>query len=379
MKVLAIIDAIELSGPGKGLLQLVDACATRQVEIVVANFTYEKRRSFFNEEAATRGIRCVLLRTRGRFEKRTLRQLQALVVNEGIDIIQSHSFKPHLYAILLRRRLRRPWLAFAHGWTLETWRVCLNNAIERRLLRYADHVIALSESLEKDLRAHGRSGPVSIVMNAITRLPEPTTTQLRDAARCQLTVAAGAFVIACIGRLSFEKAQDLLLTALQRVRPATQRPIVVLLAGDGPFRERLQTQAAALRGHVDVRFLGHVADVAPLYVACDMVAMPSRSEGTPNVILEAMSYGLPIVATRVGSVPSMVTDATEALLVDTQDVVALASKLQRVYDDSSVATKMGRNARAALWPRFSIETRVGRIVDVYGQLLAASAEPCASH
>jgi len=382
MKALAIIDAIELSGPGKGLLQLVESAREHQVEILIANFTYEGRRSLFNEAAAARGIRCVPLHTRARFEMRVLRQLEQLVRDESIDIIQSHSFKPLIYALLLRKRLRMPWLAFAHGWTNETWRVRINNALERRLLRYADHVIVLSEVLEKDLRAHGRRGPLSLVLNAITQLPPAPTAEQRAAARARFGLRAQDWAMACVGRLSHEKAQDVLLEALPELQPRAGTSAVLLLAGDGPYRARFEALVPALAGRVDVRFLGHVSDVSAVYDACDLLVMPSRSEGTPNAILEAMSHGLPIVATRVGSVPIMVEAGRDALLVDAEDRAALTRDLQRLHDDFSagreLAATLGANARRAVWPRFSAKARAATVVDIYRNLLPASESVCAS-
>lgn len=378
MKVLAIIDAIELSGPGKGLLQLVESAREHQVEILVANFTYEGRRSLFNEAAAARGIRVVPLRTQARFETRIMKQLEALVRDEGIDVVQSHSFKPLIYAMLLRRRLRLPWLAFAHGWTNETWRVRINNALERRLLRLPDHVIVLSEFLEKDLRAHGRRGPLSLVLNAIARLPDTPSAERRAAMRERFGVKPGDFAMACVGRLSHEKGQDLLLDALRGLEPDGNRTAVLLLAGDGPYRQRFEALAPPLAGRVEVRFLGHINDVSAVYDACDLLVMPSRSEGTPNAILEAMSHGLPIVATRVGSVPIMVEDGRDALLVEAGDVAGLTIRIQRLLADPELAATLGENARSAVWPRFSAKSRAATITSIYRQLLPASGTVCAS-
>jgi glycosyltransferase involved in cell wall biosynthesis len=238
-------------------------------------------------------------------------------------------------------------------------------------------VVVPSELLEQDLRRHGRHKPVSVIMNAIARLPAETTPELRGAARHALGLNAADYVVACIGRLSYEKAQDLLLQSLNGVHPTAERPIILLLAGDGPFRGQLE-EAASLQGHVDVRFLGHLADVTPLYVACDLVVMPSRTEAAPNVVLEAMSYGLPIIATRVGAVPAMVSAGRDALLVDACDVAALAEKIQRAYEDAELFSTLGKSARGAVWPRFSVKRRVESIVGIYAQLSGASRIPCAS-
>ena len=368
LKVLAIIDAIELTGPGKGLLQLAGAVKGLNVEIVIATLCYPGRRSRFSEAVVDRGVECVPLYPQSRLDPALLRQLSAIILDRKINVIQSHSFKPHIYAAAVGWKTGRPWIAFAHGWTTEIWRTHISNFLERQLLRRADHVVVLSTALEKDLRRSGRRGPISIVMNAIEPLEPKIGSNTGTNARLKLGIDGMSYVILCIGRLSREKGQDILMASLQRMRPALNRPIVLLLAGDGPERGRLGTLAESLKGRVDVRFLGHVPNVDPLYEAADIVVMPSRSEGTPNVILEAMRYGRPIVATRVGSVPSMLLDGQQAILVDPGDTESLATSIQSLYEDSRRSSALGSAARAALWPKFSVETRARRMAEVYHQV-----------
>jgi glycosyltransferase involved in cell wall biosynthesis len=113
-------------------------------------------------------------------------------------------------------------------------------------------------------------------------------------------------VIVSIGRLSREKGHDDLVHAIAGVREMDPGlKFKVLLVGDGPEREHLEATVADLRLSNEILFVGHVSDVAPFYSIADVMALPSHSEGSPNVLLEAMAAGIPSVATEVGGVPEI--------------------------------------------------------------------------
>ena len=127
----------------------------------------------------------------------------------------------------------------------------------------------------------------------------------------------------CAGRLEEQKGQDVLLDALAEVRRRGLE-FVAVLAGEGRRRAALEERARALGLEANVRFAGQVEDVGPLLAAADAVVLPSRWEGMPLVLLEALARGRPVVASAVGGVPEVVTDGEHARLVPPGDVAALA-------------------------------------------------------
>jgi glycosyltransferase involved in cell wall biosynthesis len=94
------------------------------------------------------------------------------------------------------------------------------------------------------------------------------------------------------------------------------------------------------------RFPGLVADIAPYYGLANMLVLPSHSEGSPNVLLEAMAAGLPIVATAVGGVPEMVANEKEGLLVESRNAPALAQAIERLSGEESLRVQLGKEARS---------------------------------
>lgn len=154
----------------------------------------------------------------------------------------------------------------------------------------------------------------------------------------------------CVGRLSREKGHAILFEALARLN-AKGRRFRLDLAGTGPMEAELQTRARDLGIASEVTFNGYVAYGEPLfslYEQAGALVVPSLTEGFPNVISEALSMGLPVVATRVGGIPSFLTDGESALLVPPRDPDALAGALARLAGDGALRDRLSRNGRALM-------------------------------
>ena len=180
-------------------------------------------------------------------------------------------------------------------------------------------------------------------------------------------MAAGAPLVGVVGRLSSEKGVDVFLDALALLRDRG-RAVHALVAGDGPDRDALKQQAERLGLADAVHFVGPVADVAALYPALDAVVLPSRSEGLPNVLLEALSADRPVVATRVGAVPEVLTDAAAGVVVPPGDAPALADAIAAAL--STAHDPAARAARAETAARFSLARRVDAHRALYRELAA---------
>lgn len=156
-------------------------------------------------------------------------------------------------------------------------------------------------------------------------------------------------------RLEEQKGHDVLLDALAEVR-ARGLAFTAALAGDGTRRAALETRAAELGLGDHVRFLGQLEEVGPLLLAADAVVLPSRWEGLPLTLLEALARGRPVVASAVGGVPEVVEDGVSGRLVPPGDPAALADALCEVHRSPDAAFQLGRaGARrvreAFTWPR----------------------------
>jgi len=183
----------------------------------------------------------------------------------------------------------------------------------------------------------------------------------RAAIRREWGIADDAPVIGFVGRLAPIKGADLFLQTA--VRLSREFPSLrAVLVGKGEQRGELEAYAAR-EGFSGVRFLGHRDDVGDVLTAIDVVLMPSRHEGLPLVLLEAMAAGRPIVATAVGGIPEVV-DGRSAWLVPPGSVDALTEATRTALTDPMRAAALAKTAQETV-RRFTAEGMAERVIEVY--------------
>jgi glycosyltransferase involved in cell wall biosynthesis len=186
--------------------------------------------------------------------------------------------------------------------------------------------------------------------------------------REELGIPEGIPVILSVGRLSREKGHLDLIAALGRLRGRSFR---LVLVGDGPERDPIEKLCAGLGLTDAVILTGRQQDVRPYYAMADVVALPSHSEGSPNVLLEAMAAGRAVVATAVGGVSEIATDGENALLVAASDSEAMASSIARLLDDEELRRRLGSSA-AKIAPSYTPEAYCESLLGIYRKVLCAS-------
>lgn len=184
-----------------------------------------------------------------------------------------------------------------------------------------------------------------------------------------------ALVVGTVGRLTPVKDQQALIQAvamLRQQKSAFASRLRLLLVGDGPLRSTLQQQALDA-GIAEVTwFAGDRSDVARLLQCMDVFVLPSLAEGISNTLLEAMACALPVVATRVGGTPELITQNEQGLLVPAADPQELALALSRVLGDAGLRQRLGNSGRRKVEQHFNWDTTVNRYADIYRALL----NPC---
>ena len=149
--------------------------------------------------------------------------------------------------------------------------------------------------------------------------------------------------ILCVGRLSVEKGQDRLVKAFSKIASETHWKLV--LAGDGPMRQSLETLAEALKVKDRIVFLGKVENVDQLMNESAIFVLPSRLEGFPNALCEAMSLGLPCICFDCIPVEALLTSGKDGLVVPENDIDALAVAMKELINNPSLRNELGNNAQ----------------------------------
>jgi glycosyltransferase involved in cell wall biosynthesis len=178
------------------------------------------------------------------------------------------------------------------------------------------------------------------------------------------------FTLASVGRLVPAKRHDRMLSLAARLKRMCAIPIKLLIAGDGPCRNDLENQVERLALRSAVEFLGTRDDLPAIYKSVHAVAITSDYEGTPNVALEAMACGLPVVSTRVGGIPDIVEHGVSGLLAEREDETALASHLYSLANDRELREALGANARRRVVANHSVQRLPKYLEDLYTSVLS---------
>ena len=242
--------------------------------------------------------------------------------------------------------------------TVDPWLL----ARTRELTRRVDAAVAVGEASARrveDFYALGR-GSIRSVPNYVPDPGPPAPRAPYD----------GPLRLVAVGRLDPVKGHDVLLEALREV-PG----VVLTVLGEGGQRAALE-QAVAELGLADrVQLPGWSEDVAGELAGSDALVLPSRSEGWPLTVVEAMLAGLPVVATPVGSVPEAVQDGRTGLLVPKDDPAGLATALRRLRDDRALAARLGRAGREVAAAGMTAPRMADRWLDLWQELRAAPRAP----
>lgn len=305
---------------------------------------------------------------RFRFDREVIPQLREHISRLQPDVIWSNSVKSHFLVGLAGLNRGRQWLAFHHGYTSPNMVMTLYNQLDRWSLRQADQVVTVCKPFARQLADRGVNEARIHVQHTPIRPPEPASAASVAEMREKLGIRADDRVVLTVGRLSKEKGHKELLEAFGSVKKRYPDPRVrLLVAGDGPELAALQVQRKNLGIEPDVVLAGYQSQVWPLYQMAELFVLPSHSEGSPNVLLEAVAAGTPVIAAAVGGIPEMVVDRNEALLVPKMAVGALADALHELLTNRTLASELSATARRIL-PTHSPEQYYRDLSKVIGQL-----------
>lgn len=292
------------------------------------------------------------------------------------DVVQSSHFYTNLYAVAAARRLGLPEVGALRS-DVFTEVAAHPGAIGRFSLRGPRLVAANSR------RGLDNALTLGVPRDRLHFLPNVVDTGAfaSEADGVAPSADAGAPVrLLLAGRLVPPKRCDRFLRVVAAVAPRAARPLHATLVGDGPERAALEAQAAAagLTGRGDaslVTFAGARSDMAAAYAAADVLVLTSDWEGTPNVVLEAMASGLPVVSTRVGGVADLVADGVNGYLRAGDDEAGLADAVLALVDDAARRREFGARARAVVERRHGLPRLAAELERLYARALGVHALP----
>ncbi len=362
--VVHVTSAEDVFGPEKTVINECLALQAQGWQAKVANIWPSDETPFARKVRAA-GIECHHIPARRQIDRGALRALSELLDSSDRPVVHSHGYKADAYSALAAWRTKTPSMTTVHGWTSENFKVRVYERVQSLLWRFFDRVVCVSDSYARTALAAGvPSQRTSVVRNAIHA--EYATDPKSREVRVELGLPAVAVVVAIIGRLSIEKGHAFLLDAIAALPGRSN--IQLLVIGDGPERSNLERHSAALGLSGQTTFLGHRNDTPRLYGAVDILAIASAREGLPNVLLEAMLYGIPCVATAVGGIPEVISDGRNGLLVEPGALPAYKDALLRLATDLPLRRQLGANARETIMKEYLFSSRMERMMALYEDL-----------
>jgi glycosyltransferase involved in cell wall biosynthesis len=222
--------------------------------------------------------------------------------------------------------------------------------------RRTDCHIAVGKAVARivESRALLRRGSVGVIYNG---MPDPGPPTERAHGPRVATVG-------CLARLDFVKGIDVLLEAV-----ASLPNVTVRVAGRGPDRRALEARSAVLGLDSRVTFLEWTEDTSAFLRSIDIFVLPSRAEGLPLSVIEAMLAGLPVVVTDVGSVRELVVHGSTGIVVPADDVVALSEALRTLVEDPDLRARYGVAARSRALEHFSSQAMLTAYEALYDAVL----------
>jgi glycosyltransferase involved in cell wall biosynthesis len=303
-----------------------------------------------------------------------LRRLTALLRERSFDVVHTHCAKAGAVGRLAARRAGTPRIVHTfHGFPFHSYQSAVRRqayiSIERRLGCFTDIALCVgagvaAEAVRRELIAPERVRTIGVAVENYGTGPEGIAARMPDArrrARQALGLPPWATVVGAVGRLCYQKAPEDFIAAMRKLaRPG----VCGIWVGDGELARRMAHLARTLTG-TPVVFAGERSDVLEILPAFDVFVLSSRYEGLPTVVVEAMTCGVPVVATAVNAVPDVVVPGETGLLVPPSRPDLLAEAVRYLLDSPQTAARMAQAAQARLGDSYSAERLADALAAAY--------------
>lgn len=355
-----------VGGPEKQILEHLKRLDASRFRALICCFSEDDP---IKEQAQSMGIACRAIDARSAFDLRTVTRLKRILIEEQVDIICSHGYKPNIVSKCATWFTGIPTIAISRGWTSESLKIRFYEKLDKWLLHVVDKVVAVSHGQKEKILALGVSPDrVAVIHNAINL--DVISSGGGISLRQEFGVPQNAFIVASAGRLSPEKNYSTLVEAA-RLTVQQNAAVYFIIFGEGRLRSELEQAiiAADLQNH----FLlpGFRKDIQELLDGIDVFMLTSFTEGLPNVILEAFAARKPVVATRVGGTPEVVQDGMSGFLTRPDQPELMAQHIQTLASSPDLCRKMGEAGYEYVKKHFSFEAQTSEYEQLYVNVLKA--------
>ena len=365
MRIVHLVTSGDLAGGQLVALQLAHAARVRGDEVAFVSPTPGP----FVDRLRAEGFRWFRVDVSRLFRLRGAVALARLLRRERTDLLHTHT---HLAAAVNGRLAARvagaavvSHLHIENHFRSQPVLRAVSRALDNATARLCTRLVAVSNSTREAFEAQGFPPPLlETVYNGVEVGAPAAPAGLRQ----ELGIPAEALAVAHVGRLAPVKGQRELLVALARVSSAHAIFVGEDLETGGDYLAELEREAGRLGVGERAFFVGRRPDVPGVLAEVDALVLPSRIEGLPIVVLEAMAQGKPVVATAVGGTPEVVVDGETGRLAG--DVEDLVEALAWLHANPEEARRMGEAGRRRVQEQFGVESMTTRILEIYDEAVA---------
>ena len=326
----------------------------------------------FMSRAGQVGFHVIPLPVKGRIDISAIIKMRRILRSYGIAIIHSHDFKSDLYGLLASLNLGIRRVATAHGSTHDSWRKRLYLFVNEYVIyKFIDKVIPVSADLAKHLRnQHIKPECIKVIQNGIdVQLFKGESENGKvGASSDSFELRNGRKTFGVIGRLFPDKGHRFFVKAFANVLK-THPSIRGMIFSDGPSKDEILKQVEKMNLQNHIHLCGMKPDIKDVYESIDYLIVPSLREGLPYVLLEAMINEIPVVASAVGDIPSVVENEVTGYLVRPGDVEGIEKAMIRLIEDPMKTKEMTKKGYRVVSERFTAERMARENEEVYRSLL----------
>jgi glycosyltransferase involved in cell wall biosynthesis len=354
-------------GPERQMLGLAQRLMPAYRSVFLSFSEKGKCRAFINE-ARHQGFDAWELNKDSPHFFAAIGEIQGWLQETHVGVLCCHGYKANLLGRKAARRVNVPVLAVSRGWTGENLKVRLYERIDRFFLRRMDQVVCVSEGQSVKVRWAGvPAKKVTVIHNAIDVSRFAHSDPAYRNRLATLFRKPHSRVVGAAGRLSPEKGFSILVDAA-RIISQTDPTVGFVLFGEGPLRRDLLRQIVAAGLEETFVMPGFRRDLDGFLPFIDLLAVPSFTEGLPNVILEAFAAHVPVVATAVGGTPEIVANEINGLLTPAGDAPALARSIADLLNSEKKRRDMGERGRQRVLRDFTFEAQATAYRRLFAEL-----------
>jgi L-malate glycosyltransferase len=327
----------------------------------------------FQQEAEKKGIQTFIFTQKSRYDLSVLSRVVEFIKNNDIDMIHTHGARANLYGYFLKKFTKVIWVTTVHSDPRNDFlgrgiKGNLFTKLNIAILKKIDHLFAISERFKEMLVGfHIDHDKITTIYNGIDFSQKKNYDLVK--VRNELRISLEDFVLVMVARFDPVKCHTVAFAALREVVDSHPN-VKLLLVGDGPIKEDLESAVREYYLENQVLFLGYQKDVDKYYQMADISLLTSKTESFPLVLLESARECTPAITTDVGGVKKMIPDHTFGFIVDVDSVEGIVSAIEKSieYKKTNELSQMGLRFYEHNSQYFSIQSFANSIYDVYQSL-----------